>query len=267
MNDTNKAEEKAVETETTQVAPPTTESSITGSETEVRVSDDQNTVTEKPDIESTMTEEQRRAFQEMRLENKRLKEVKETRPENSAFDSLRVQTPPVGQSGPIDVRSYTDTVTGETDWAAYNLAQQQREQRIIQQATFAASQEMNERLDEQTARDKYPDVMNDPKTEKLIAAQWLWEKTQGKDVSVTQIAGEFARNFKQAVSKAEKISTERVLNEVSEKEQAAATESQNSSGAQVSLSQDQQQNLSMRTRHGDDEAIMARVSKIPWANK
>jgi hypothetical protein len=267
MDETNKAVENEVETETTQVDSPTTESPITGGETEVRVSNDQNTVTETPDIESTMTEEQRRAFQEMRLENKRLKEVREQKPENSAFDSMRVQTPPVGQLSPVRIENFQDTVTGETDWTAYNLAQQEREQRIFEKARYEASQELDERLDEREARTKYPELMNDPKTEKQIAAQWLWEKTQGNNVSVTQIAGEFARNFKQAVSAAEKISTEKVLNEVSEKEQATVTANQTRSANKASLSEDERQSLSLRTRTGDDSAVVARLSAIPWANK
>lgn len=267
MNDTQKAEEKVVETVTTQTNSPKVESSITGSETDARVSDDQGTVTENSDVKF-QTEEERKAFQEMRLENKRLKEELESRGnEGSAFDMFKAQTPPVSQSGPVRVEEYQDPVTGETNWQAYNLAQQQREQTNLQQARFEAQQVVREEMDEQNARSKYPELFADRNTEKLIAAQWFFEKAQGRNVPITQIAGEFARNFKQAVSKAEKISEERVLNEVSEKEQATVQASQTSSSAQANVSNEQFEDLGVRTRTGDPDALTARLSKIPWANK
>ena len=266
MTTNNQAEEKAVETDTTQVESPTTESPITGDKTDGVVSDDQGTVTESSNEPTFQNEEQRRAFQEMRLENKRLKEEAESRHENP-FSTFRAQTPPNSQSD-LRVETYQDPLTGETNWQAYNLAQQQREQKIIQQARYEASEEVDARLDEDRARSKYPDLMNDPKTEKLIAAQWLWEKTQGRNVSVTDIAGEFARNFKQTVSKAEKVGADRALNEVSEKEQAGlVAESQTSSPAKQAATASDREDLAFRTRKGDEDAITARISKIPWANK
>jgi hypothetical protein len=263
------AEEKVVETETTQSNPPQDEKPITGAETTSGESVDQDSTVESSDVSSTMTEEQRRAFQEMRLENKRLKEEKESsEPKESAFDMFRAQTPPVSQIGPVRIEQYQDSITGETNWQAYNLAQQQREQQILQQARFEAQQTTSELMDEDKARTKYPDLFNDKVTEKQIASRWFYEKAQGNNVSISDIAGEFARNFKQAVSKAEKIGAERALNEVSEKEQAGlVAESQTSSPANQAASALDQENLIMRTRKGDPDAIAARISKIPWANK
>lgn len=262
------AGQKEVETETTQTESPQVESSITGSETDARVSDDQGTVTEQSDVKF-QTEEERRAFQEMRLENKRLKEkLGSSESGESAFDTFKTQTPPIGQISPIRVEDYQDTITGETNWQAYNYALQQREQQVLQQARFEALQTVREEMDEQNARTKFPELFADKNTEKLIAAQWFFEKAQGRNVPITQIAGEFARNFKQAVSKAEKIGAEKILDEVTEKEKATlVVESQTSSSAQAGLSQDEQHNLSTRTRFGDDTAVAARISKIPWANK
>ena len=277
MNNTNDstkvvsdvAEEKAVETVTTQTESPQVEKPITGAETDVRVSSDQNTVAERSDVESTMNEEQRRAFQEMRLENKRLKEERESSvSEGSAFDAFKAQTPPVGQSNSIRVEDYNDPITGETNWQAYNYALQQREQGILQQARFEAQQTVREEMDESKARTNFPELFKDKNTEKLIASRWFFEKAQGNNVSISSIAEEFARNFKQAVSKAEKIGEERILNEVTEKEQATlVAESQTSSSARTELSQDNLENLSYRTRTGDADAVTARLSKIPWANK
>lgn len=261
------AEQKAVETEPTQTESPQVEKPITGAETDVKVSDDQGTVTENLNEPTFQSEEQRRAFQDMRLENKRLKEEMETRKTSeSAFKVFRTQTPPASQ--PVRVESYQDPITGETNWTAYNQAQQAFNQQIVQQARAEAQAAAQELIDEQNARVKYPDLMNDPVTEKQIASRWLYEKVQGNNVSITDIAGEFARNFKLAVSKAEKIGAEKALNEVSEKEQAGlVAETQTSQPARAGESEEELGRLSARTRGGDDEAITARVSRIPWANK
>lgn len=266
MNDTNMAEEKVVETETTQVAPPTTESPITGDETDIKVSDDQGTSVEKSDIESTMTEEQRRAFQEMRLENKRLKEEKIVKRE-SPFEVFKPTTPPVSQ-GPVLVENFQDPVTGDTNWQAYNQAVQLREQAIIQQSRYEAQQAVREEMDEQNARTKFPDLFADPEVERDIADKWLSAKLRGENASITDIAAGVARRYGKAVSKAEKIGAEKILNEVTEKEQATvAAESRTTSSAQTQLSQEDSYEVSQRTRRGDEDAIASRLSKIPWANK
>ena len=267
MNDQNTAEENVVETETTQTESPQVESPITGDKTMQEEDIVQTPVAEDAQLPAD-TEEQRRAFQEMRLENKRLKEEAEARPKaESAFNAFRAQTPPA-PTGPVQVQQFVDPMTGETDWQSYNQAQQVREQQILAQARYEAKSEVQETLDEERARTKYPDLMNDPVTEKQIASRWFYEKSIGNNVSVTDIAGEFARNFKQAVSKAEKVGAERVLNEVSEKEKAGLTAtSQSSQGSARIASQEQNEQLSVGTRRGDGDAITARISKIPWANK
>jgi hypothetical protein len=267
--DQQQAEQKVVETETTQTPSPEVEKPITGAETGVKESDDQGSVTKKSDVSDVMTEEQRRAFQEMRLENKWLKEVMESRTdEGSAFDVFKTQAPPVAAPGPIDVRNFTDTVTGDTNWQAYNQAVQQREQRLLSQARFEAQQTVREEIDEQRARSKYPELFADKNTEKLIAAQWFFEKAQGNNASITQIAEGFARNFKQAVSKAEKIGEERALDEVTEKEKAGlSAQSQTQAEARSEASAEEEAHLSYQTRRGNDDAIASRISKIPWANK
>ena len=262
MADEKVAEEKVVETETTQADSPQAESPITGDETVQEDAVVQTPVAEESNEPVMQTEEQRRAFQELRQENKRLKG--EAQPRESAFDSFRAQAPVVGQ--PVRIENFQDPMTGETNWQAFNQAQQQREQAIVQQAKSEARTEVQDLLDEEKARTKYPELMNDPVTEKQIAARWLYEKVQGRNVSVSEIAGEFARNFKQAVSKAEKVGAERILNEVSEKEKAGLTASTQSSQGSVRSQEDLQQ-LSVRTRGGDADAITARISKIPWANK
>lgn len=262
------AEQNKVETDTTKVDSPTTESPITGDKTDGVVSDDQGTTTESADVTSTMTEEQRRAFQEMRLENKRLKEERESsEPKGSAFDVFRPQVP-VNQAQQVRIENFQDPITGETNYQAYNAAQQQREQQILQQARFEAQQATSDLLDEERARNKYPELFKDKTIEKRMAAQWLFERTQGRNVSVSDIAEEFARDSKRAVTKAEQIGVERALNEVSEKERAGlVASSQTSSPAKQAATALDQEDLVYRTRKGDESAIYARISKIPWANK
>jgi len=267
MDNNQVVEQRAVETETTQTNSPQVEKPITGAETMQGENNVQVPVVEDP-IESSMSPEQRRAFQEMRIENKRLKEVREAQPrEESAFNAFRVQTPSV-QSQPVRVEQFVDSITGETNWQGFNQALQQREQAISQQARADAQSTVQELMDEERARSKYPELMNDPVTEKQIAARWLYEKVQGRNVPVTEIAGEFARNFKQAVSKAEKIGAEKILNEVSEKEKAGlVAESRSSQSAARATSAEDSQQLSAMTRRGDADAVTARISRIPWANK
>lgn len=266
MPDEQVAVQKEAETATVQTDSPQVETPITGEQT-TQQETVQTPVAEDSDVSTGMSEEQRRAFQEMRLENKRLKEEKEVRPqEPSAFDAFKPQVTTY-QTGPIQIGNYQDPITGETNWQDYNQAQQRREQQILQQARTEAQNTVQETLDEERARRDYPELMSNPVTEKQIASRWLYEKFQGNNVSITNIASEFARNFKQAVSKAEKIGEERALNEVSEKEQASTTVPASSAQARVATSFEDQQQLGEQTRRGNQDAITARISKIPWANK
>lgn len=256
-----KAEEKVVESETTQVAPPTTEVPTTEEQTTIEVSDDQGTATENSSVEDTMTEEQRRAFQEMRIENKRLKEER-LASRGSAFDVFR-GTAPAGQL--VRVEDYTDTITGETNWNAYNQALFAQ---ATQQASLTAKQTTNELIDENNARTKFPELFADEETEQEIADRWFAAKMRGENPSVLEIASRVAKRYGKAVSKAEKIGAEKVLTEVAEKEKAGLTATgQTPSAAKLEESSENYEQLISGTRHGDDDAITARISKIPWANK
>ena len=268
MDDTQVVGQRPVETETTEASSPQAESPITGGETMKEEPVVQTPVSEESDVSNTMTLEQRKAFQEQRLENKRLKEEIEARAKGeSAFNVFRAPQPPV-QSQPIAVEQFTDPITGETNWQAYNSAQQQREQQILQTAKYEARAEVQEVMDETNARTKYPEVMGNAKLEKRVAAEWMYHKLQGNNVSVTDIAAEYARDLKQAVSKAEKVGADRALNEVSEKEKAGlVAESQSSQASNRASSQEETERLISSSRRGDYDAVAARISKIPWANK
>jgi len=264
-----KAEESVVEPEPTQVAPPTTEEPTTEVQTEVKESFDQGSVAEESVDMPEDVEEQRRAFQEQRQEIKRLKLEKQNRAKGeSAFSAFRQQTPPVGQVNAVNIQDFQDPITGETNWQAYN---QQINNALVQNrqsATYEAQQAVREEMDEQTARTKYPELFSDPEVEQEIADRWIAAKLRDENPSVTDIADRVSKRFGKTISKAEKIGAEKILNEVSEKEQASLTVSgQTSQPAKQAASAEQLEELSRKTRFGDDDAIAARISKIPWANK
>jgi hypothetical protein len=271
MEDTQKAEEKVVETDTTQVTPPVTEEPTTEAKTMDKESVVQGSLTEGVSDLPADVEEQRRAFQEMRQEIKRLKAETETRKKSeSAFDSFRVKAPlPVGQVSVPRIEQFINPETGEPNYEAYNHAvNEQVTRQATQSATFAAQETTKEILDEQTARQKYPDLFNDPETEQEIADRWLAAKLRGEELSVVDIAGRVAKRFKQALSNAEKVGMEKALTEVSEKEKAGlAVSGQTTEGSRKEVSAEEWEQLQRKTRQGDDDAITARISKIPWANK
>jgi hypothetical protein len=258
--------EKPVETVTTETSSPQVENPITGGETTDSEHVDQGSEPESPESLPEDTEEQRRAFQQMRLENKRLKEQLEQGDGKSAFSAFRPQQPPVSQ--PVRIENFTDPTTGETNWQAYQVAQTQREQQTINQATFAAQQATQEILDENNARSKYPEQFKDKNFEQRVADRWIAAKLRGENPTISNIADDEARLYGKVVSKAEKIGAEKALNEVSEKEKAGLSVSgQTSQPAQRITSQEEFERLRVKTRLGDDAATTARLSKIPWANK
>jgi len=263
------AEEKEVETETTQTESPTVESPITGDETAQTEEVSKTPVVEKSDDLPEDNEEQRRAFQEMRQEIKRLKTEKVVREKSeSAFNVLRPQVPPTSQPGPVRVEDYQDSLTGETNWTAYNNAVNNALTQNRQIANYEAQQSTQELIDENNARNKHPELFADPEAEEEIASRYLFYKLRGENVSVSDIAERVAKRYSKAVSKAEKIGAEKALNEVTEKETAGLTaSSQNSEPARKTDSLEEVERLSVQTRGGNDDALTARISKIPWANK
>jgi hypothetical protein len=221
------------------------------------------------DPEANMSEEQRRAFQEQRLEIKRLKEEKQARLKNeSAFNVFRPQAQP-GQVG-VNIDNYRDPITGEYNLGAYNQAVNAALQQTVAVAQ-QANQSVDERLDEYQARNRHPELFDDPEAEEEIASRYLYYKMSGKNVTISDIADSVAKKYSKAVSKAEKIGAEKALEQVSPKEQAALqAAAQNSNPARASQSQDDLERLRQMSRGRDsfaDDAIVARLKSIPWANK
>lgn len=244
------AEQNVVETETTQTASPPVEAPVT-EQTAEPVSTPEG---ELPDVEKGMSEEARKAFQEQRLEIKRLKEESEAREKSeSAFQVFKPQPQDV------DINQFADA-QGQVNWTAYNNA-------VAQRARFEASQAAEEKFDELNAKKDYPELFSNPRTEKLIAAQWLYEKMAGKPASIYAIAKDFSKDFEKAVTKAEKSGAEKMLTQVSQKEQAAVTPSQTSSNAKQAMSNDELEKLRRQSRgrgSESDDAIAQRMKGIPW---
>lgn len=266
--DKTKAEEKVVETDTTQTTPPVVEEAPTEPQTTPEAPVDQSAAVEKTDDFPEDAAEQRRAFQEQRLEIKRLKTEKEARSKGeSAFNAFRQQVPP-SPVNPVNIQDYTDPVTGETNLGAYNQAVNGAIAKTQEVASFQAKQTAEDLIDENNARTKFPEVMDNSETEREVADLWLAAKLRGENPLVSEIASRIAKREGKTASKAEKIGAEKILTEVSEKEQASLSAvGQTSAPTRQVASQEELESQRVQTRYGNDEAITARVSKIPWANK
>ena len=220
-------------------------------------SDTEEILEDNSHVDKTMSEGQRKAFQEMRLENKKLKEEMQSRQTGeSAFNVFKPQ--PAAQG--TDISRYTDPVSGNVDWNGYNNA-------VVQQAKAEASQTVAEHLDEQNARSLYPDVFANPDLEQAIAGQWFANKLQGKDVKVSDLAKKFSgvlgKQVSQAERKAEKKGAEQVLTELSTKEQASLQASSQNNVRQATSLEDEDR-LKTQARYGDDNALASLMGKVAW---
>lgn len=258
-NDEEKNEavvESTEEIETSEDSSPQSEQETTEPETTQEAELDAHEDTEEA---SEMTEEQRKSFQRMRLENKKLKEEIQARQKGeSAFDVFRPKAP----TGGVDINNYVDPNTGNVDWGSYNNA-------VVQSAQAAASQTVSEQLDEQTARQKYPEVFENPDLEEAIAGRWLAAKLQGKDVSITELADKFSglvqKEVDKAERKAEKRGAEQALNELTPKEAAALkAQGTTSAPARQAQSAEDEESLKVAARYGNEDALAALVGGVGW---
>lgn len=257
----NNQEEVAVQSEvetTTQTSPPQVEVPSTEEQT-VQAEVVQPKAEQVSDVESEESKDPRE-YQIKRLaeENKRLKQERQ----GSAFDAFRPQVQP--NASQVDVNNYTDEY-GTVNWNAYNAAVNNHIQQV---ASVQASQAVQEQLDEANARSKFGELFEDPDTEQEIADRWVAAKLRGENVSITDIAKKIHDRNSKDVSKAEKRGAEKILQEVSEKEQAGLSATgQTSQGSRQQASDEDQALLEIETRVGNQDAIVARLQKIPWANK
>lgn len=243
QNENNVAAQSAVETETTPTSSPQVEAQPTVAQTADSSNEIEADLTpEQSKVYSSMSEEQRKAFQDMRLENKRLKEETTERLSNeSAFAPFKYQAPAIESNGYMDDAS-----------------------RIRAEAAQAAREE----IDEVLARQKYPHLFKDAKLEKQMAATWLYEKLNGKNVTIQDVASQFDREYRTSLERAEKVGAQKALEQVTPKEQAALSASSQSSSAANAITAGEELNqLRSATRFGNEDAIVARLKNIPWANK
>lgn len=253
INDQNNAVvenevEPTIQTSSPQVEAPSTEEQTTVAEV------DQPIQQEVPDVEPAKTP---RDYQIERLaeENRRLKSER-----GNAFDAFRPQVQP----GVVDVQQYTDEM-GNTNWNAYNAALVANAKQV---AKTEAQTTVTELLDEQNARTKHSELFADPDIEQEIADRWVAAKLRGENATISDIADKVAKRFSKDVSKAEKRGAEKALQEVSVKEQAGLSAAgQTSQASRMAQSDEDYARLSEQTRVGNQDAIIARLKNIPWANK
>ena len=239
-----------VETETTQVDSPPTEVETT-----------QQTAQEDVALPDSK-EEERKAFQEMRLENKRLKEEVEARQRNeSAFQAFK----PKPQISSFSSDQFVDPITGEVNIQALTQAQ---EAHLTNKLRAEMDQKLSEERDEENARRLHPDLFADPEIEQEIADRWFAATMRGDKVTVTDIAGKVSKRFEKALDKAEKAGAEKALQDIAPKEKVALTATgQSGSAAQRQANSEQDEALIQSVRFGSDNALAEAMSKIPWANK
>jgi hypothetical protein len=250
MDEENVVVQSEVETETTQTDSPQVEEETTPQ-------------TAQEDVAlPAETEEQRKAFQEQRLEIKKLKEEVELRKQSeSAFSAFK----PKPQLTSFSSEQFTDPITGEINIEALTQAQ---EAHITAKVTSQMEQRLAEEKDEDNARRQHPDLFADPEVEQEIADRWFAAKMRGENVTVTDIAGKVSKRFQTALNKAEKVGAEKALQDIAPKEKVALTaQPQSASAAQRVIESENDEANMQAVRFGNNDALAIAMSKIPWANK
>lgn len=206
----------------------------------------------------------RKAFQKMRQEVKRLKgQLEERKHRESVFSTLKPQTPPLT---PVDQQlnynNYVDPQTGAFNQEAYNKDYariQQEQQAMIAQQNL--QQQTYETIDEMRAKDKYPQL--DPENEsynaefeRRVAAEWFLQKYMGQRPSLLKIAAEEAKRGSQQAKNLDKQAAQ----EEGVKEQASLTPQTRSKPGYGN--QERLESLRRRTRSGDLDAVVERMKHI-----
>lgn len=208
------------------------------------------------------TEEQRKAFQEQRLEIKKLKEEVEARKQSeSAFAAFK----PRPQLTSFSSDQFVDPETGTVNVQALTAAQ---EAHITAKVTAQMEQRLAEEKDEDNARRQYPELFADPEIEQEIADRWIAAKLRGENPLVVDIANKVNKRFEKALSKAEKAGAEKALQDIAPKEKVALTATgQSATSAQRQIESENNEAIMEAVRFGNNDALAQAMSKIPWANK
>jgi len=214
------------------------------------------------------TTEQAKAFQEMRRRIKELEEqVGEKKARQSAFDQLKPKYSPdqIQQAKEqVDINKFIDPTTGQFQAHLYNEAVNKTIDATRREAQFTASQTVAQSMDEARAKDKYPAL--DPESEEFnrdfeesVASKYFFQLYQGKNPSIYKIASKEAKVFVKDIKKVEQETTQKVKEQLTEKEQAALSASGRS---QPGLSdRERLEVLQDRSRHGDNWAVAERLRR------
>lgn len=248
----------------------TTESKVETPEKEVKTPTEEEGRVSEADPAEDMSDIQRKAFQKQRQEIKALQQkVSEKKRVDDAFKAFKPPIPQgqmgvpqmpkaedfMNQEGQIDMVGYQDAVQKHQQTQTFRIQENQR------QAKFEMDQNLmkikNPDLD--PASDKY-----DPELEARIAdrygRQLLESMVSGQpEPSLEQIVSEVRKGSSVTQKEREKISKE-TLGKVSDKEQVASTAVTPSSGRarEVKMVSGFDE-LRDKTRHGDVDALAARI--------
>lgn len=268
----DKAKEEQVVEKTEEVVTSVTESPTVEAKTAPIVDDAAEKPVQTPSQDGESFEqpsEQGKAFAEMRHEIKELKkQLEDKKRQQSVFEQIKPSYNPadvLASNQQVDIRKYTDPVTGEFQADAYNQAVNQRFESTQRQSQYIASQVAAETFDEVRAKEKYPQLdtnteVYDQEFERKVAAQYFFEKYQGKQPSILKIAENEAKTYFRDDAKVQKETAQKIKEELTEKEQASMSaagrfQPGESSSAELEL-------LRQQTRKGDDWAVAERLRKI-----
>lgn len=225
---------------------------------------EEQTEPEKLPDESDQKSEQGKAFAEMRRKIKELEaKVKEKETRQSSFDSLQ-QFIPQPQPTRIDPNQFVDA-SGNFNQVAYNVAINQANQYNADLARKQATETVEFKLDEYQARQRFPELNTNKRFERAVANEYqarLLESVgnpQGRVPTIQEIAEEYAPYFSKDAKSVVKEVTQKVKEELTEKEQAALS----ASGRAIPQSQtnEELERLRQRSRKGDFWAVAERMKR------
>lgn len=210
--------------------------------------------------------EQGRAFAEMRHKIKELEErVEEKKARQVSFDQIR-QVAPTPQTVAVDPQRYVDPTTGVFNKPAYDFDSARANQHNQQINRQVAEETVTYKLDEYKARQKYPALNTDARFERAVANEYqarLLETISNptaQQPSIEKIADEYAPYFSVDQKNVIKETTQRVKQQLTEKEQAslsASGRSQPQGMTDVEYNQ-----LRVKSRKGDTKSIAERMKRI-----
>ena len=270
--DTQKAVKDTGEVETPVSTPPVEEQKTTP-EVISETPETAEKPVETPEVPETEGEpelpedksEQGKAFAEMRHEIKTLKEqVEEKKTRQSSFDNIR-QIAPQPQFVQVDQNQFYDP-QGNFNRPAYDMAVQRANYHNQQVSSRMAAETVEYKLDEWNARQRHPALNTNRKFERAVASEYqarLLETISDPakpTPKIEQIADEYAPYFATDKKDIVKETTQKVKQQLTEKEQASLSATGRSQPTQPTS--EELQRLRVASRRGDKVAIAERFKRI-----